>query len=541
MYKLEFLSNKHYYFTIFILAILYFLAGKVSLLLFNGQGIVSIGVFPSEGIALAFAIFFGKRVCFGVFLGQLVLAIYNGIDLFSSFEIATINAMEAFLGVFLFQKYRLNKGLKNFRDIVGLAIMIVFVLQIFSSLFSNLALLSNSQITKDMFLSSLFSWWFGNVMGQLLFTPFVLLLLVNYKKIKIIEFLLSGLFFGLFFYFLEIVLMIKDSLLLLSITIPFAIFVVSKKGSTYGMLFATIIALMSAYSVYLGYGVKNIIDYNLFVLIHISTVLIASILFEQRRELESNLQKKIEDEISKNKKQQLLMIQQSRLAQMGEMIAMIAHQWRQPLNNLSLANQLLISKYNKKRLDDKAVDYFKKNSKKQIELMSDTINVFRNFFKSEKIKQRFYVNDTIKAILDMTEAIFMTKGIKINLEVQGSFYTFGYPNELGHAILNIINNAKDALMQSDKEDKNINIAIQELGDEILICIEDNAGGIKDDIIGKIFDPYFSTKSSKNGTGLGLYMTKMIIEKKMDGKIAVANKKDGASFKIYLKRDNDVIK
>ena len=233
------------------------------------------------------------------------------------------------------------------------------------------------------------------------------------------------------------------------------------------------------------------------------------------------------------------MIQQSRLAQMGEMIAMIAHQWRQPLNNLSLANQLLISKYDKNRLDDKAINYFRKNSKKQIELMSVTIDVFRNFFKSEKIKQRFCVNDTIKAILEMTEAIFMTNGIKINFRAQGAFYTFGYPNELGHAILNIINNAKDALMQRDREDKNIDIAIQELGDEVLICIEDNAGGIKGEIIGRIFDPYFSTKSSKNGTGLGLYMTKMIIEKKMDAKIIVANKKDGACFKIYLKRDDAI--
>ncbi len=538
-----------YYLNIFILALLYFLSGKVSLLLLNGHHIISTGVFASEGIALAFALYFGKNIWPGIFLGQLVLALNNDIALLPSIEISAINSMEAVIGVVLFQKYRLDKNLKSFRDVIGLAIIILFVLQIFSSVLSNMVLLFHTQIDSGSFVKSLFSWWFGNVMGQLLFTPFVLLLLLNQKNIKYMHYLLYGLFFALFLYAIEIVLATKSQLFLLSLTIPTVIYVVAKKGMVYGTLFSVIAAIVSAYSVHLGIGalcvgsdIDNAINYNLFVLTHIVIVFTANILFQQRTELEKRLQKKIEYELAKNREQQLLMMQQSRLAQMGEMIAMIAHQWRQPLNNLALANQLLISKYNKNRLDDKTMDYFKENSKKQIDLMSTTIDDFRNFFKSEKNRENFCINSVIENILDMTKAIYTTSGIKINFRAKELYHCYGYPNDLGQAILNIINNAKDALVESDDEDKNIDINVERLDDgKIAVSIADNAGGIPEDVIDKIFDPYFTTKDSKNGTGLGLYMTKMIIQEKLNAKIVVLNKNSGANFKIILKGEKSSVK
>jgi len=537
-----------YYLNIFVLALLYFLSGKASLLLLNSYHIVSIGIFASEGIALAFALYFGKSVWPGIFLGQFILALYSNIDLLSSMEISAINSLEAIIGVVLFQKYRLDKNLKSFRDVIGLAIIIVFVLQIFSSLLSNLVLLFNSQIDSDSFGNSLFSWWFGNVMGQLLFTPFVLLLLLNYKSIRYMHYLLCGLSFSLFLYVVEIELAIKSQLLLLSLTIPIVIYAVSKKGIVYGMLFSVIIAFVSAYAVYLGVGIfyagsriDNTVNYNLFVLAHVVTVFTVSILFQQRIELEKNLYKKIEQEVAKNKEQQLLMMQQSRLAQMGEMIAMIAHQWRQPLNNLALANQLLISKYKKNRLDDETMEYFKENSKKQIDLMSTTIDDFRNFFKSEKNRENFCINSVIDSILDMTKAIYTTSGIKIDFHAKEFYHCYGYPNDLGQAILNIINNAKDALVESNIEDRKINISIERLDGKIVVSIADNAGGIPEEIIDKIFDPYFTTKDSKNGTGLGLYMTKMIIQEKLNANIVVGNENNGANFKIFLRGEEGNVK
>ena len=121
----------------------------------------------------------------------------------------------------------------------------------------------------------------------------------------------------------------------------------------------------------------------------------------------------------------------------------------------------------------------------------------------------------------------------MNIDTENDYYVIGYPNEFGQAVLNIINNAKDALIEQDLKDKHINITIKKEGDNVLIIISDNAGGIPENIIDKIFDPYFSTKEDKNGTGLGLYMTKTIIEEHMDAKISVENSNKGAMFKIVL--------
>ena len=523
-----------------ITVLLYFAAGKVSLLLLHGHHIVNIGVFPSEGIALALALFFGKRIWPGIFFGQLLLALSNGITVIPSIEISLINSLEAILGVTLFHRYGFHIHLKHFRDIIGLAGLILFILQPFSAVFSNLALMFSDQIERSTFFYSTFSWWFGNVMGQLLFTPFVLLLLRNHAKIRFISFFLYGLLFILAIYGIEIILATQSLLLLLSLTIPAVIFVVARKEITYGMLFTVLLALVSAYSVYLGVGafylpnaIDNVINFNLFILAHIVTVFTASILFEQRRTLEQTLQSTIKHEIAKNNAQQLMMLQQSRLAQMGEMIAMIAHQWRQPLNNLSLVNQLLIIRYNKNKLDDEMMDYFKEHSKKYIQLMSTTIDDFRDFFRTEKESEVFSLNEVMERVLGITQAIYANSGIRISLHASHTLMLYGHSNDLGQAVLNIINNARDALIERKQAEKDIHIALTRDDENTTIHITDNAGGISSEIIDKIFDPYFSTKENKNGTGLGLYMAKMIIHEKFGGIISVTNTDHGAYFTIIL--------
>jgi len=523
-----------------ILALLYFLTGKLSLLFLHGNSIVNVGIFASEGIALGFILFFGKRVWPGIFIGQLFLAMSNDIPLLTSFGIATVNSVEGVIGYYLFQKFKLDINLKVFRDIFGLVGIILFI-QLISASFSNALLLSSNVISDEMYLESSFSWWFGNIMGQLLFTPFLLLLFKNFKKINLIEYLIYIYVFALFVYFLEVVLVISNALLLLGFSISVLVFIVSHKGFTYGATMSVVLAFVSSYSVYLGIGVfqsnstlDNVINYNLFILAHISMVFIIGVFFEERKKNIETLKNKITDEVNKNREQQLFLLQQSRQAQMGEMIAMIAHQWRQPLNNLSLANQLLVSKYTKGRLDDKAIEYFQKSSNKQITHMSNTIDDFRNFFKSERIEDKFNVNEVIHSILNIVQNIYATNNIKLSFLEDTQYYSSGYPSELGQAILNIINNAKDALLEIETKEKFIQISLRKENNSIVILIEDNAGGISDTIADKIFDPYFSTKKSKNGTGLGLYMTKMIITDKLNGEITFLNTPDGVIFKITLK-------
>ncbi|MEA1914140.1 MAG: HAMP domain-containing sensor histidine kinase [Campylobacterota bacterium] len=130
----------------------------------------------------------------------------------------------------------------------------------------------------------------------------------------------------------------------------------------------------------------------------------------------------------------------------------------------------------------------------------------------------------------MVNAIFSQYEIDIAFDTHKEYKTIGYPNELGQAILNIVNNAKDVLIENEVQNKKVEIVLNENH----IIIKDNAGGIPKDIIDKIYDPYFSTKEEKNGTGLGLYMTKLIIEDHMGGKLSVSNDKDGAVFKIVFR-------
>jgi len=270
----------------------------------------------------------------------------------------------------------------------------------------------------------------------------------------------------------------------------------------------------------------------------VSSVLDLTELKNTQKELERlnySLKEKVEIEVEKNNQQQLLMLHQSRLAQMGEMISMIAHQWRQPLNTLAMLNQTVVLKYRRDKLDSEIIDYFSESSDKQIQQMSKTIDDFRDFFKPEKEKVDFCISDVITDAIDILNPVLAKHNLTVECENSKKIYSYGYPNELGQALVNIINNAKEALVENKIVDKVLAVHLDEQDDKAVITIRDNAGGIPDDIFDKIFDPYFSTKVEKNGTGLGLYMTKLIIEEHLKGKITVENRDGGAWFTIVLKR------
>ena len=526
---------------VLLLAFLYALSGKLSILLLSGEKIVTLGVFAAEGVALAFVLFFGKKVLPGIFLGQFILAYSNAIPLLPALEISFINMLEGYLAFTLFHKFKLSTTLERFRDIVGLALLII-VIQIFSATVSNFTLWSNGLVESSAVAYSTFAWWFGNVMGQFLFTPFLLIFFTNYPKIDKKEYLRYAFLFTLFLLSLETFITIHNPFLLISLTLSLSIYMVAKKGIVYGTLFIMVVATIESLTLYFKKGsfyylsstIDNTLNYNLFILAHVVIVLVLGILLEERRRYIENLQELIEEEIAKNKEQQLMMIQQSRLAQMGEMISMIAHQWRQPLNNLSLVHLLLLSKFNKGKLDQEAMEYFQKNAKKQIQLMSSTIDDFRNFFKSNKVAKEFFLNDMVQDTLDITKTIYDNEEIEIDFKSDGNHKILGFPNELAQVLLNILNNAKDALNENEVEKKKIAITIRKEEDEgIVLTIADNAGGIPEEIMEKIFDPYFSTKTEKNGTGLGLYMSKMIITEQLQGQLSVKNLKEGAMFTIYF--------
>jgi len=250
------------------------------------------------------------------------------------------------------------------------------------------------------------------------------------------------------------------------------------------------------------------------------------------KELNDQLEKKVAFGVEEIRNKDELLAQQSKLAAMGEMIGAIAHQWRQPLNALAVQIQFMEDDYEDGLIDAEYLKEYKQENMKLINFMSKTIDDFRNFFRVDKTKSVFDVKEKINETVNILAS--QLKSHDINLSVEGeSFSTLGFASEFQQVILNIINNAKDILIEKDIKDACINITIQSSKSYGVILLKDNGGGIPDEVITRIFDPYFTTKDQGKGTGLGLYMSKMIIEENMNGKLNVENDTDGAVFKIEL--------
>ncbi len=251
-----------------------------------------------------------------------------------------------------------------------------------------------------------------------------------------------------------------------------------------------------------------------------------------------NLERLVYEEVEKNRKKDEMMFTQSRHAQMGEMIAMIAHQWRQPLNAMATAAIVIELKAQVGRLDEIEAKKISEKLQNYINYMSHTIDDFRNFFKPEKEKSITDFEKIFQTVLGLVQHTLEQNHIQLIQKTNATQDFLAYKNELVQVILNIIKNAQDALVENKIQNPNITIEI----DANKLHIIDNAGGIPTHIKEKIFQPYFSTKTDKNGTGLGLYMSKMIIEEHSGGKLLVQNTKNGAHFTIempaYKKEEND---
>lgn len=235
--------------------------------------------------------------------------------------------------------------------------------------------------------------------------------------------------------------------------------------------------------------------------------------------------------VLEQQKNRQFVIQQSKLAEIGEIFSSIAHQWKSPLVEITAIAQELF--YTKSCKDIKEDDSFVKDIMNQVTYMTDTINDFQKFIMPSNKKVDFDIKEAITSMLQIVHHNMKYNNIKISLDIEENtnLNVYGYKNEFMQSFLNIINNAKDALLNKDYKDRRIAINLLNHGDYLIITVKDNAGGIKDENPYKIFEPYFTTK--EDGHGIGLYMTKVIIEDKMDGQIFVKNVDDGAMFTIRL--------
>ena len=243
--------------------------------------------------------------------------------------------------------------------------------------------------------------------------------------------------------------------------------------------------------------------------------------------LNNNLEDKIKEELKKNREKDQKLIQQSRYAALGEMIANIAHQWRQPLSAIYSTCTGMNLQLELKLAKEQDMQDSLKNITKYVDYLNQTIEDFRAFFKKDKDIVRFDINTILQKSINITSSAYKDNNITITFESSKKIEAIGFPNELAQAFINIFNNAKDALIENQIYDKQVLIQCHVQKEYSCIEIYDNAGGIPQEILTKIFDPYFTTKHQSQGTGIGLYMSKEIIEKNLKGLLEVENK----SFKI----------
>jgi len=275
----------------------------------------------------------------------------------------------------------------------------------------------------------------------------------------------------------------------------------------------------------------------------------------QLEDLTRNLEQRVLEEVALRKKNEDILVQQSKLAAMGEMLGAIAHQWRQPLNALGLIVQNLKDAHAYGELDREYIEQAVQKAMSQIRHMSKTIDDFRNFFMPDKERAVFDVMQAVGDVLSLLSAQLAANDIEYVLTCHTHGKTFknqedivscqekslsGFKNEFEHVILNLINNAKDAILDRREKDPEARAQRGSLsfdfyqGDgRVIIKVSDNGGGIPRDALNRIFEPYFTTKDPAKGTGLGLYMSKIIIEDHMQGALSAENHGQGAMFTIEL--------
>ena len=228
-----------------------------------------------------------------------------------------------------------------------------------------------------------------------------------------------------------------------------------------------------------------------------------------------------------------LMLQQSRMAAMGEMLGNIAHQWRQPLNVLALQIQELRMSHKLGKFTEETLQESVNKSMEVIQHMSQTIEDFRDFLTLDKEKKPFVVDQVIRKSVSLVEASLKERNIQLEIGCTGEPRITGHPNEYGQVLLNILMNAKDAFGERPEREARITVRCWIENGRAVVTITDNAGGIKEEIIDRIFDAYFTTKDQGKGTGVGLFMSKTIIEKSMGGRLSVRNVDGGAEFRIEV--------
>jgi PAS domain S-box-containing protein len=251
---------------------------------------------------------------------------------------------------------------------------------------------------------------------------------------------------------------------------------------------------------------------------------------EELQHVNETLEQRVAQAVEKNMEQERMLIRQNRLAAMGEMIGNIAHQWRQPLNALGLVLFNIKDAFQFNTLNADFLDQAVADGSRMVQKMSATISDFSNFFRPDKEIMNFSALRQIREAVSLVASSFQNSNISIHIDAPRDIKLLGFPNEYSQVLLNLLSNAREAILACEEPlSGRVDIGLTERNGQGCVMVRDNGGGIPAESLDRIFDPYFSTKES--GTGIGLYMSKMIIERNMNGSITATNIEGGAEFSV----------
>lgn len=281
------------------------------------------------------------------------------------------------------------------------------------------------------------------------------------------------------------------------------------------LLLTSILSIISSITLYINYMLKKEINTNY-------------VIESKLKDLNDSLEDRIAEELTRRVQQEKVLEQQTKMAAMGEMMDAVAHQWKQPLNAITMYEELLRGDFEDGIVDQKYIDNFLEGTMLQVHHMVKTLDEFRGFFREEQNIDIFNIKKTINSVLLLVKDEFLKNSIAIEVIIDTEHIIQAKENDIKHLILNMINNSKDAFNEKDIKNRRIKISSKIHKKYLNIYFQDNAGGIPINIIDEIFNPNVTTKASGKGTGIGLYLS-MQIANKYQGTISVENSDDGVIF------------
>ena len=533
--------NTKLIFNILLLSLIYFISAKIGQIFGIGPGNVTPVWLPS-GIMLFVIFWKGYKLLPGVFLGAAIgngwtyISFENFSQAINTLTAASLNGIGdtlcVFLGVYFLKRIStVDNFFNSMSSIITFIIYGVLVGPLFSAVFGVIGLSIAGLVSSDTFWTLLTTWLIGDSVGVLLFTPLLIALLQNKWQIKLdFRLLLIPVFTVLTIFIMPNIPIISqfDILHILIFLIPVLIYISFKSNQLISLSVAVISSLMVIFSAALVYKNNSSINLNhelmslqLFIFLLFIILLFFLVLINSRNQEE---QKRI---------QQHDLMLKSRQSALEEMISMIAHQWRQPLStiNMAAANIIIDIELNSFKPDEGTKQL--KELQSQVLSLSKTIDDFRSMHNHDKTSGLININKPILKAIGLLEKTYKNNDIKIVQELASKSKVNILEGEILQVILNLLNNSRDILINKRIKNPMVYIKTNETHNKLIIIVGDNAGGIDNKHIDKVFDAYYTTKKDKNGSGLGLYMSKIIIEQNFDGLIKVYNTEVGAEFIIEL--------